>query len=973
MDFPGMTFEIPPETVGTAAGLESNPQQLQDVMDLAQLGYWEYEAATGLFTFDDRFFKLYGTTAAREGGYRMSLDAYAREFVLAEDLPLVREKLTRTLRLDDPRRTCGVEHRIRRRDGALRHMLVRVAAPGDSFRETGRVHGVNQDVTELKQAGEDRMRMLSRAVEQCPASIVVTDTEGQIQYVNPTFSRVTGYGLEEVIGKNPRVLKSGRVPATEYRGLWENLKAGKDWEGEFCNLKKNGEMYWEHAVICPIKDEAGAVRHYMAIKEDITERRRAEEELRETNLQLEIASGRAQHMAIKAELASIAKSQFLANMSHEIRTPISGIIGMNELLLDTQLDADQIQYATATRDSARALLLLINDILDFSKIEAGKLELELLDLDPVSVVEGVVELLAASARSKDLVVDCIVDPRVSSCLCGDPGRLRQILMNLGGNAVKFTSRGEVFVEVSPEEDGPDYQVLRFQVHDSGIGIPKDRLDLLFSPFTQLDGSTARKFGGTGLGLAISKHLAQLMKGNVGVESEEGKGSTFWFTAQFEKRLGTRPAEEKLHETLRATRVLIVSSRTSSLRALVAGFKRWKIESAAFDHSTAAWEYLQREPEMAGLFSALVIDELDSDGEGEGLSKLLALAVLRTVPVIEICRSRSSSKARPFLGERPCASVARPFHFKHLVELLSSLLRPNPVDSAVSQPILPTPAPAELGVPGRVLLVDDDPTNRTIGAKLLERFNCRPTCVSGGQEAIELLASEQFDLVFMDCQMPGMDGLEATRRIREGAAGKQNASIPVIAMTARAMKGDREQCLAAGMNDYLSKPVDRAELGRAVKRWLTRNEPGRLPSPEPVSRTEQLLSASPAVSRSVPVLDYADIVSRLGNDPELAAQLALTLHEDLPIQISRLEEAVSRRQTELAGDLAHRIKGATGSVGGRALHDVAAIMESAGKAGDLVALESGLLQLQDEARRLMNALENTDWKGQFARLGSGDSA
>jgi PAS domain S-box-containing protein len=942
--------------------LATSQQQLAEAMELARLAHWDYEVATGLFTFNDRFYSLYGTSAEQEGGYQMPASTYAREFMFPQDLHLVQEGIALALATADPKFTWQVDHRIRRRDGPIRHIAVKVAITKDASGDTVRLRGVNQDITELQQAEDsararqakldsilraapigigvavnriltevnaslcemtgyskqdlvgrpaldlyateedfqavardgygrldtekvfglesrwrcrdgrvidvqisaspvcpgdlsagitfvcvditarkqteralrataDRLRALSRAVEQSPSSVVVTDTCGHIQYANPKFTQVTGYALEEVIGKNPRVLKSGRVPSSHYKQLWDNLKAGKDWEGEFCNRKKNGEVYWEHALVCPIKDDDGNVIQYMAVKEDITERRRAEEELRQMNTQLELATARANEMALKAELGAIAKSQFLANMSHEIRTPISGIIGMTELLLDTELTAEQHQYASVTRSSAHSLLSLINDILDFSKIEAGKLQLEHLDFDLVATVREVVELLSVTARTKHLRVHFTVASEVPAALRGDPGRLRQVLLNLGGNAVKFTRQGEVSIKVCLEQTVPGAVLLCFQVSDTGIGIPADRLGQLFSPFTQVDGSTARKYGGTGLGLAISKQLVQLMSGTIGVESQEGRGSTFWFKARFEAR--EQPSPPKV-----------------------------------------------------------------------------------------------SSAAVPAVDGQSAVPAAQPS----------------------SQP---GPAPHQLG---RVLLVDDDPTNRLIGTKVLERFGCEVVATASGQEALACLNRDTFDLVCMDCQMPGMDGFEATSRIRKGEAGERNTSIPIIAMTARALVGDREICLKAGMDDYITKPVDRVRLQGLLQTWLKPRRRANLgsqpPAPAPADETSAEASSE--------VLDCAGLLERLGGDAELAATLAVTFTKDAAGQVAKLKAAVAAGRPDLAAEVAHRLKGASGSIGGSALFRIAGNMEKAGNQGDLARLEHLMPNLEHQFTLLEQLLSQTDW-------------
>ena len=546
---------------------------------------------------------------------------------------------------------CRAELLLRCKDGSEIWAEMSFVPVAGTSGGPGHLIVIGRNVNERKKM-EHELRKLSRALEQCPVSVVITDLEGRIEYANPKFTELTGYTLDEVLGQTSRILKSGDTSPEEYRQLWETIRTG-EWSGYFHNRKKNGELFWEAARICPIRDSRGAPTHYLAVKEDITDRRRIEEALAQAKE--------------SAEAANRAKSEFLANMSHEIRTPMNGIIGFTQLTLQTPLAGDQRDYLETVESSGHALLRIINDILDFSKIEAGHLEMEREPFSLRETLAGAVSTVAPEAMGKGLDLSWDIEPAVPDALLGDSTRLRQVLLNLLGNAVKFTARGFIRVEVGAETVSGGTAVLHFAVKDSGIGIPPSQQQAIFEPFQQADGSTTRKYGGTGLGLAISSRLAQHMRGRVWVESEVGRGSTFHVTASFG--------------------VGATASKTASERG----------------------------------------ESLDPD--------------------------------------RPSLSL---------------------------------------------LVAEDDPISRTLASTALAHQGHKVTTAANGVEAIWLLEQRHFDLVLMDVQMPQMDGLEATARIRKREA-RLGGRVPIVAMTAHAMKGDRERCLAAGMDDYISKPLDVSQM------------------------------------------------------------------------------------------------------------------------------------------------------------------
>jgi len=553
-------------------------------------------------------------------------------------------------------------------------------------------------------------------------------------------------------------------------------------------------------------------------------------DLSQANLLLEEAVRETERSAIEAEQANRSKGEFLANVSHEIRTPLNGIIGMTGFLLDSDLNEDQSGCARTVRTCGESLLTLINDILDFSKIEAGKLEMEILDFDLRSAVEDVIDILAGKAAEKGIEYSVFLDPDAPVLLRGDQGRLKQVLINLVGNSIKFTETGEVAVRVAPVRVTDTHATLRFTVRDTGIGIPPDRLDRLFKPFSQVDTSTTRKFGGTGLGLVICKQIAKLLGGEIGVESTEGEGSTFWFTAMFDRRnLGAVEAEPEPVD-LENMRVLVVDGNNTNRYILSRYLGAWRCRSEEAGSCAEAMTRLRAAESDGDGYGIVLLDRRLPDGDGEDLCREVKAdpKLGKTIVVmVTAATDRGDAKRLEELGFAAC--LLKPVKQSQLYDCLQTVLM-----GAVREQRAPTrPAVTWQTMQGlrsrklRILVAEDNIINQKVALRMLDKMGCQADAVANGLEVLEAITRGKYDLILMDCQMPEMDGYEASRTIRDPGARIRDREIPIIAVTASAMKGDREKCLSAGMDDYVPKPLRPDELFEAIERCLAEN--GRPPS------------------------------------------------------------------------------------------------------------------------------------------------
>jgi two-component system, sensor histidine kinase and response regulator len=772
-----------------------------------------------------------------------------------------------------------------------------------------------------------RIRKLTAAVEQSANSIIITTPQGDIEYVNPHFCATTGYTLEEVIGQNPRILNADTDSPDKFRELWESVLNGRQWSGEFLNRKKNGDLFWEQATVSPVHNDQGEIGSLIAIKVDITERKRAEAEMRQAKEQ--------------AESANRAKSEFLANMSHEIRTPMNGVVGISDLLADTPLNDEQQLFIDAIRSSADHLMGIINNILDFSKIEADKMELDKAPFLLRPFMGTTLRALFSKAAEKGLELTLHVDADVPDPVEGDPGRLRQIVLNLLNNAVKFSTAGEIQVKVGLESRTDSALHIRFSVRDQGIGIPEDKLPRIFESFTQADASTSKTYGGTGLGLTISRRLAELMGGRIWVESTPGIGSTFCFTVTLLEREQDQPAEARLLSFTGMNAMVVDDNQTNRLYLgnLLAGLGFIVTEA---DRAEVALAHLISARDEDRLPSVLLVDLCMPGGDGwsvmESLKSQGGFDDVRRI-LMPSAGARGDAVRCRELGVD--GYLVKPVVSDEFHELLRRVLALEPEQGGDRWPVTRHQLREER-LRLALLVVDDVEVNRLVARTVLERMGHDVTCAGSGQEALDLLATRMFDAVFMDVQMPEMDGLQATAAIRARETASGGRHMPIIAMTAYALAGDRDRCLDAGMDGYVSKPVKPARIREALEHITGITAQLGAPSRQTARSTQAEQSAGrascgePPGTRMNPVFDREGLVSRLGGE-ELVDTFLAKFKAAMPGFVDKLKNELASGRADAIRAAAHTIKGLAANIGAEQVRQAALDMETAVTAGNLAGL------------------------------------
>ena len=801
------------------------------------------------------------------------------------------------------------------------------------------IQGIFWDVTERKKTEEAlayERDLLRALLDHIPDRVYFKDVASR--FLRISKSMATRMGLDdpaEVIGKTDYDFYPLESAQEFFNDEQRIIVTGKPLINKLEKLiDRDGRESWASVTKVPIYTKSGSVTGIIGISRDITQLKEAEtalEQARDTAL----------------ETARV-KSEFLANMSHEIRTPMNAITGMTGLLLDTPLNQEQREFTETIRSSTDNLLGIISDILDFSKIEAGKLMFENIDFDLRELVEGAAEMLAARAQAKNVELACWLDDNVPTGLRGDPGRIRQIIANLLSNGVKFTERGEVIVHITLEEETAGRVRLRFSVTDTGIGISQRALPQIFQAFVQADGSTTRKYGGTGLGLAISRQMVELMHGQIGVESSLGVGSTFWFTLPLEKQPAGAPRPHHEPGDLTHQRVLIVDDCATHRQILHHQFARWKLRANEAASSREALDLLRMENAIGDPFSLVVLDLQLPEMDGLALARAIKsdsrLARSRLIMLTPLGHRLDAAEMQA-AGISAC--VVKPVKESRLFDALVTVAAAGFVEPppAVKPPVTAAPL-AETTAPGhliRVLLAEDNAVNQNLGLRQLKKLGYSARTASHGLEVLEALKSEHFDLILMDCQMPEMDGYEVTRRIRELEAARPAANRQfayIIALTANALDGDRERCLAAGMNDYITKPVHLPDLQAALARGLCHLQP-------------------PMTDPAATVLDPTVIAGlmelREPGQPDPVQELVGLFLRDSVIRLEKIDSSIAAQDASAVISAAHSLKGSASNLGARRLAALSANLEKQAKAGDWSEMKKLHPQIKTEFEQVQKTL------------------
>jgi PAS domain S-box-containing protein len=927
--------------------VRARDERFRDASIAARFHMWELDLDNNTFTVDRPARKTkneFGDWVYANHSFTQTMEE-SLALVHPEDRALRQAATERARNEDVPYET--IVRMIDPAGGEARWHLSRGKPTYDAQGRRSKIRGIIQDIHESRSAEiklADTQARLDRTTRGTNDGLWEYDLATRTFWVSDRFAEMLGYKQNDFIED-----KSLAFDVTHEDDNKEQIAAfdrhllhGDPVDIEVRKKTKSGEWRWFRIRGAAERNSEGIALTVSGSQQDVTERKQYQQALIEAT---ETAAG-----------ANKAKGEFLANMSHEIRTPMNGVIGMAELLLETPLNPMQRDYAETVRDSAGALLTVINDILDFSKVEAGKLDLENLDLDLRDTIEDVARLLAIQAHAKGLEVTALIDPSLPDLVRGDAGRVRQVLLNLGGNAVKFTQQGEVALDVRVVDRNAEQIFVRVEIRDTGIGIPADRIDALFKPFSQVDASTTRKYGGTGLGLSIVKRLVELMGGDVHVFSEEGFGSVFSFTIRFEVTKNASASRPPPPAELRGQRVLVVDDNATNRKVIMGQLNLCHMDAVCASSADEALA-LMRQASMAGRpYEVALLDHQMPGYDGAKLGRIIVNdPSLKHTRLVLLTSSGQRGDGHMFADIGFAGYLLKPVTQSDLTDCLTMVLSAEAASwHFKSQPIVTRHALRSQRAQKRqrILLAEDNAVNQKVACRTLEKLGYRVDVAIDGAAAITGWESGRYDLILMDCQMPGMDGYEATRAIRAREAGGA-AHIPIVALTAHAMKGSDAQCVAAGMDDYLSKPIDRAQLEACLERWLQTNDSTETNESQTQPSVRPDVTMSPALQEEP--IDWDRLLSATDQDEELALELAALFIESGASTIDAIVAALATGDLGQLGEKAHELKGASANLQATATVTAAARLEAAARNGDREQVPELTKQLQQEVARAIQYL------------------
>ncbi len=911
--------------------------QLQQAQKMAHLGNWEMDLVSGKWSCSEEVYNIFNYDPAE---FPTSLDDVSN-LIHPDDIRLVQESIGQTT----PREAMiSLEHRILQSDQSERdvHQLIEVVYDKEGKRI--KLVGVIQDVTERKRAeralleGEKRYRTL---VENTDTGFVVINESGLVTQANDPYARMAGAEkASEIIGRSSFDWTAPESREDSSRAIKQCFDKGYLLDYETVYIRPDNSRV-DIQINARRQDTPNGPR-LTALCRNITEAKHAEA------LQQEMAA---------AEAANQAKSEFLANMSHEIRTPLNGVLGMTELILDTELDENQLSMIHTVSKEANSLLDLINDILDLSKIEAGKIELEEIPFSLIATMEDVAGSIALEAEQKGLEFMSFLSPEVPSHLIGDSGRLKQVLVNLAGNALKFTHQGEIFIKGELVEDSGDQVRIKLSVRDTGIGIPKNKQKFIFESFTQADGSTSRKYGGTGLGISISKQLVELMHGEIGVQSVEGEGSNFWFTAVFNKQSGIESSLERRDSDLEGLNVLVVDDNQTNRFIVREYLKYWGCSTVGASDGKEALSVLNNA-------DTAQFDLILTDAQMPVMSGFDLVKEIRTNPSLNEVRIIVLSSIGIMKEHVDIGGIDRhllkPIKRDDLKQAIQTVMGFAGEEETKPHPRLPTgyQAPDQLWKTGvRILLVEDYPTNQQVALRHLNQAGYSVDLAENGEQAVRAFQQKHYDLILMDIQMPVMDGYEATETIREMGNRVKISSdrtidaerTPIVAMTAHAITSDRKKCLDAGMDDYITKPFRKEELLAVVEEWTHQAQ-----ATVPETKAESIGMDADVIGAP---LNFKAAVEQFDGDREFLIEVLQGFLKNVRTQVGTIRQAISEEDTEAIWREAHSIKGGAANLTADILAAEASKLESIGRQGHLQECTGALERLNQAFGHLEEYAKN----------------